>query len=111
MWYSTYTMKEINAPEAKNMIAAGAVTPIDVRTADEYSAGHIKGCLHVDIGAADFSSRIAALAKDQAYLMYCGSGGRSSRAAQIMTQMGFTDVTNLSGGITAWKKVGLPVEK
>lgn len=103
-------MKEINAQEAEKIITTGAVTPIDVRTDDEYNEGHIKGCLHIDIASPDFSSRIEALAKDQAYLIYCMSGGRSSRATQMMMQAGFTNATNLSGGIMGWKKAGLPVE-
>ena len=112
MWYhSKYVMKEINTQEAEKIIATGSATPIDVRTDDEYNEGHIKGCLHIDIASPDFLSRIAALTKDQAYLIYCAAGGRSSRATQMMTQAGFTNATNLVGGFTGWRKAGLPEEK
>ncbi len=46
---------------------------------------------------------------EKTYLVYCQSGTRSARAAQIMSELGFTKVYNMRGGIAKWKDAGYPV--
>lgn len=74
-------------------IPADAVV-IDVRTPEEYGAGHLEGAQNIDIYAADFKDQIGSLDRDDKYVVYCRSGNRSGQAKEIMEQMGFTDVTN-----------------
>lgn len=83
----------------------GAVL-LDVRTPEEFAAGHLAGAVNVDVEAADFAERIAELDKDVAYSVYCRSGNRSQVATGAMTDAGFTDVADLAGGITAWAQAG-----
>ena len=77
---------------------------LDVRTADEFESGYIKGAVNMDIhGGADFIASIQSLDKSKSYFVYCRSGARSGQACQLMSQMGFSAVYNLEGGFLAWE--------
>jgi rhodanese-related sulfurtransferase len=86
-----------SAAKAAGMI--GSATVIDVRTPAEYAAGHIAGAQNIDVEAADFGSKIAALDKKAPYLVYCRSGNRSGMAATQMAAAGFTNI--IDGGAMA----------
>lgn len=75
---------------------------LDVRTPEEYSAGHIPHAILINYNAPDFSARIDSLSKNKTYLVYCAVGGRSAKASTMMTEKGFKDVYNLEGGFTQW---------
>jgi phage shock protein E len=77
----------------------GSRTVIDVRTPSEYAAGHIAGAQNIDVEAADFGTKIAALDKKAPYLVYCHSGRRSGIAATQMAAAGFTNIVD--GGAMA----------
>lgn len=79
---------------------------IDVRTPQEYASNHIGNAVNIDINSSDFDAQINNLDKNKPVYIYCLSGGRSSRAAQKMNDLGFTEVYNLSGGITKWNAEG-----
>lgn len=76
---------------------------LDVRTADEYSSGHLENAVNVDFNAPDFRSRLETLDKSKKYLVYCRSGARSFNACNIMSQTGFDQVVNMQGGIMSWR--------
>ena len=77
---------------------------LDVRTAEEFESGYIKGALKLDIrGGADFLASIEKFDKSKSYFVYCRSGARSGQACQLMSQMGFSAVYNLYGGVLAWE--------
>ena len=76
-------------------------TTIDVRTKEEYDAGHIPGAINLDIYAPYFEAKLTELDKTKPYSVYCTSGGRSFQAYALMKKKGFTDVENLNGGISA----------
>lgn len=82
---------------------------LDVRTAGEYSEGHIKNAINIDWYSPDFQAEVAKLDKSKPVFLYCKSGGRSGQAAQVLKNMGFTEVYDLDGGITSWKNEGLPL--
>jgi rhodanese-related sulfurtransferase len=82
---------------------------IDVRTAEEFSEGHIQDAILINIYDPNFKTKIGELDKNGKYLMFCRSGSRSGKAALQMTQMGFKDVLNISGGIIAWQRAGKPL--
>lgn len=84
---------------------------LDVRTAGELSEGMIAGAKHIDVLQADFRQKAATLDLSRPVYVYCKVGGRSSQAAQILRQMGATQVYNLEGGMTAWKAKQLPVTR
>lgn len=82
---------------------------LDVRTPEEFAAGHLEGAIMIDFYRDDFSERLAELDPNQPYLLYCRSGNRSEQSRSIMEAMGFTDVADLDGGILAWSQAGYPV--
>ena len=84
-------------------------TVIDVRTPDEYAAGHLAGAQNIDVEAADFASRISSLDKETPYLLYCRSGRRSAIAAEQMAKAGFTDIVD-GGGMADLVAAGAPTE-
>lgn len=81
---------------------------LDVRTPEEFEAGHLEGATLIDFYDDDFRDQIADLDVDAPYLMYCRSGNRSGQAAAIMTELGFTNVADVDGGINAWTSGGHP---
>ncbi len=87
--------------------ASGAgVVILDVRTPQEFAGGHLPGAINVDVESADFTTKIGSLDKAATYAVYCRSGNRSNTAMQEMAKDGFTDVADLTGGITAWSSAG-----
>ena len=91
--------------------AAGGSAPpllIDVRQASEYAAGHVPGAVH--IGAGELPDRLAELPRDRPVATICASGYRSSVAASLLRQAGFTDVSWVAGGVPTWEAAGLPVD-
>ena len=84
---------------------------IDVRTPDEYKDGHLKNAYNVDWNAAGFDEGMKSLDKTKPTFVYCLAGGRSAAAAAKLEQLGFLEIYNLEGGITAWKKANKPLEK
>ncbi|MEM7184612.1 MAG: rhodanese-like domain-containing protein [Spirochaetota bacterium] len=73
---------------------------VDVRTDREWQQGRIAGAKHIPI--AELEGRLSEIAKDKKVLLYCHSGGRSSRAAKLLVERGYKQVYNLKGGIAAW---------
>lgn len=88
-------------------LAADGVTVIDVRTPDEFAAGHIEGAQLIDFYSATFAEQIAALDPDDEYLIYCRSGNRSGQTIALMEQSGIDRVWDLAGGVVAAEGSGL----
>jgi hydroxyacylglutathione hydrolase len=80
---------------------------IDVRQADEYSAGHIPGSVHLTAGS--LPDRLDELPHDRPIVTICASGVRASIAASILRSAGFDDVSWVSSGVPAWRAAGYPV--
>ncbi|RPI67215.1 MAG: rhodanese-like domain-containing protein [Ignavibacteriae bacterium] len=102
------TRKDIDPVEAKKMIDKGTVVLVDVRTPDEWNAGHLKNAKHIDINGQTFDQQLNKLDKSKTYVVYCAVGGRSSRAASIMAEKGFKLVYNMVGGYNKWSSMGYP---
>ena len=103
--------KHVEAEEGAKIIAKGAVTVVDVRTADEFKDGHIKGAKNIDIFSDDFEAQLANLDKIQPVIVHCKSGGRSTRALPVFEKLGFKEIIHLDGGFGGWEAAGKPVEK
>ncbi len=84
------------------------VIVIDVRTAGEWKDGHLPGAVHMPLGY--LGERAAKIPVATPIVVQCQTGGRSSIAASVLERAGFTNVANLTGGITAWAAAGLPVD-
>lgn len=75
---------------------------LDVRTLQEFEEGHIPGAVRIDYLQDDFAARVAELDKDKPYYLYCRSGNRSAKAAQLMVAQGFDEVYELKTGFSGW---------
>lgn len=84
---------------------------LDIRTPQEYRAGHIANSINVDYYSADFENKLDGMDKSKIYLIYCRSGSRSGRAMSIMSEQGFVRVYNLANGIIDWQQNKLLLEK
>ncbi|PKA83585.1 rhodanese-related sulfurtransferase [Ulvibacter sp. MAR_2010_11] len=84
---------------------------VDVRTVEEYNDGHLSFATNYSITDEDFQKNAVSLVKERPVYVYCKSGGRSARASKLLVDLGFTQVYDLQGGITAWQAAGLPVVK
>lgn len=109
-------IKEVEVEEAMKLIDKG-YRVLDVREPAEYLSGAIDHSLHVPRGmleaAADrqYDGAIPALRdnRDAKWLIMCRSGARAAMACDVMQKMGFSDVTNVFGGMMAWKNANLPL--
>jgi phage shock protein E len=100
--------KHLSVSAFASRVASPGVIVVDVRTPSEYASGHIANAVNIDVEDSTFDSRLAALDESAKYAVYCHSGNRSAVALQKMTAGGFTDIADLSGGISAWTAAGRP---
>ena len=98
----------LNPIEFQKKIGEGAVL-IDIRRLEEYNNVHIQGTLLIDYYSSDFVEQLSNLNKDKEYVIYCRIGTRTGETIQIMKNLGFENVHDLSGGITEWENQGFPV--
>lgn len=81
---------------------------LDVRQPAEWNEGHIPGALHISGGS--LVERLDEVPRDRPVAVICGSGYRSSVAASLLLQRGHRSVFNVLGGMSAWKRAGLPLQ-
>jgi hydroxyacylglutathione hydrolase len=82
---------------------------IDVREPEEYRQGHVPGA--VSLPQSEIASKLDELPRDKTIYVICEAGYRSCRAAQFLSQVGFTKLINVDGGTSAWRKAGKPMER
>lgn len=79
---------------------------LDVRTPGEIARGKIDGAIELDISSPEFTQKLQSLDKKATYVVYCQSGVRSEKAAQMLASQGCQSVYNFRGGYAAWKRAG-----
>ena len=82
---------------------------VDVREANELAVVRVADALHVP--TSTFTDHLAELPKDRPLLIMCATGVRSAAVTGYLLRSGWPDVANVEGGITAWQRAGLPVER
>jgi sulfur-carrier protein adenylyltransferase/sulfurtransferase len=105
-----YQIDEVDPAEVNELIDEGAAV-IDVRETDEVAAGHLPGAKHIPRGYLE--SRIEGVVpdRDAHVILYCASGNRSAYAARTLKEdLGYTNVSSMTGGITLWKDRGYEVQ-
>ena len=95
--------------EAK--IATPNVQLVDVRTPQEFANGHLENAKNINYNDPEFKQKIALLDKSKPIAVYCGVGGRSGKASKILVELGFKDISDLAGGMTAWTAANKKVVK
>ncbi len=97
--------EDLSVEEAKAWISQTENEIIlDVRTEAETRFGMIEGAVHIDYKGDNFREELNKLDKNKPVLVYCAAGGRSSKTASILKELGFKEVHNLLGGYTAWSE-------
>jgi rhodanese-related sulfurtransferase len=103
---------DVNVAEFQQLISKEEVQLVDVRTPEEFKAGHIKDAKLINFFDADFKEQSTTLLdKNKPVYLYCRSGARSVKSAKIYKEAGFTKVYNLLGGFNAWSAKNLEIEK
>lgn len=97
--------------QATQVINQGKTLILDVRTAEEFAAGHIRDAKNIPL--KELKARIDELEKFKArpVLVVCAKGLRSAKATAQLNKAGYTEAASLLGGLDAWQSQGLPVTK
>ena len=101
----------VDSGSAHKLIAEKKAVVLDIRTPEEFKAGHITGATNINFRATDFEQRIAGLDRGKSYIVHCASGGRSTQSLATFEKLNFRSIYHLDGGFKAWEKAGLPVQK
>ena len=104
-------IKEVNTSAALQLINHKDAIVLDVRERSEYDAGHVLNAKFIPLGK--LKERMGELEKyrDHPIVVVCRSGNRSGTACFLLAKQGFAQAYNLAGGILAWQKSQLPLEK
>jgi rhodanese-related sulfurtransferase len=104
-------IKELTVAETRDRLAANSgARLIDVREDNEWDTAHAAGAIHLGKGIIERDVEATAPDKSTELILYCGGGYRSALAADVLQQMGYTNVWSMAGGWKAWKESGAPVE-
>ncbi|MGI6091723.1 MAG: rhodanese-like domain-containing protein [Veillonellaceae bacterium] len=97
---------DVSVDEAFKLWKLKEALIIDIRTPEEYQAGHIPGVPLIPLDQLE--KRAGEVPKDQKVLLICRSGNRSSQGTKLLRSKGFDNVYNVTGGMLAWRG---PVER
>jgi rhodanese-related sulfurtransferase len=101
------SVENINAETLNGWAREKSIELIDVRTDEEVRRGVIAGARHIPLQA--LPARVEEVARDRPVVFYCQSGARSMQAGAFLLSRGWKQVYNLTGGLLAWSRSGLPV--
>jgi rhodanese-related sulfurtransferase len=102
-------VSEMSPEEARPAVEAAYSQFVDVRTAEEYGAGHAYRTKNIPLD--DLAANLDKLERNEPVYLICESGNRSKKAAAILQQAGFPKTISITGGTAAWKAAGLRMEK
>lgn len=104
-------VKEVNSTEALQLINHKNALILDVREPSEFQNGHLLNALLIPLGTLKARMDELEAYRDQPMLVVCRSGNRSGTACAILAKQGYAQAYNLAGGVTAWQRNNLPLEK
>lgn len=84
---------------------------VDVRTPAEFQKGHLANALNINVSSDKFEEHLSAVDKNKPVYVYCLSGGRSAKAVAKMRALGYTNITEMEGGMLKWRANSLPEAK
>lgn len=103
---SNEAIKKVAPVEFSEAINQTGVIVLDVRTPEEFSAGHLPNAININLEGADFAGEVSKLDKNAIVAVYCRSGNRSGVATELMAELGFVDMYDMQGGILDWEAAG-----
>ena len=102
---------EVTVAETQQRMREDAdVKLIDVREDNEWEAAHAAGAVHLGKGIIERDIETTVPDKNAKLILYCGGGYRSALAADVLQQMGYTNVFSMAGGWKAWQEAGGEIE-
>ena len=101
----------LTAEGAVQLINRQKAVVIDVCEANEYAAGHVGGAKNIPLNQLEQKLPGAVKNKALPVILVCQSGARSGRAVGIAKKLGYEQAQSLGGGLGAWTKANLPVER
>jgi rhodanese-related sulfurtransferase len=104
-------VREVGVSQTLELINKHGAVVVDVREDKEYYAGRIPKARHVPLSQVRTQLDVLEGFRDRPIVVSCRSGQRSAAACLHLCQNGFSQVYNLKGGIIAWRKANLPLEK
>jgi len=106
-----YKIKSVSAAQAIGLINRDDAVVVDVCEPKEFQIGHVPNAINMPL--TKLSSNLSALSKykDKPIVVACRVGNRSMKGAITLKKGGFENVYSLSGGIAAWQKDNLPIER
>lgn len=102
---------DVRPTEAVNLINRENAVVVDVRSQKEFAEGHILNAINVPIENFATEAKKLAKYKEKHVITYCRSGMSSQRACKELEKEGFTHIHNLRGGIVAWERDNLPLDR
>jgi rhodanese-related sulfurtransferase len=103
--------REVTVAETQTRLAANADAKlIDVREDNEWEAAHAANAEHLGKGIIERDIETEVPDKATELILYCGGGYRSALVADVLQQMGYTNVWSMAGGWKAWKDSGAPID-
>jgi rhodanese-related sulfurtransferase len=103
-------IEQVSVSELREQMANSELQIVDVRRPAEYVNGHVPSALNAPLASLDQSLGPLPLERDKLTAVICAGGYRSSAAASLLEQKGFSNLLNVSGGTGAWVNAGYPVE-
>jgi len=94
----------------ERMETDNSIRLIDVREDHEWSDAHASGAEHLGKGIIERDIEVSVPDKSTEVILYCGGGYRSALVADVLQNMGYTNVFSMAGGWKAWKESGAPIE-
>lgn len=94
-------IKQMSAAQLKHELKDKNKQYIDVRTPAEFKGVHVPGFVNMPLH--QLHQKIGQLSKDKEVVVICQSGMRSSKAAKVLKKAGFKNITNIKGGVSAWR--------
>lgn len=110
-------VRHVDAKAAEKLLAedkakAKQVVVLDVRTKEEYDAGHVEDSVNLDFNSPGFEAEVKRkLDPKKTYLVHCATGGRSRRSLPKLQAAGITNLIHLDGGYFAWEEAGCAVKQ
>ena len=105
-------IREVSVEETRARMQANPKAKlIDVREDNEWNEAHASGAEHLGKGIIERDIEATVPDKSTELILYCGGGYRSALAADVLQNMGYTNVWSMAGGWKAWKESRAPITK
>lgn len=106
-----YGIKNANTAQTVQLLNREHGVVVDVCEPKEFSAGHVPNAINLPLSSLKDRLRDLDKYKNKPVIVSCRSGNRSLKGAVLLRKHGFPTVYNLAGGLLAWERDNLPVEK